>query len=154
VPFHASGAGEAVFTSPTAFDFTAAGHATMLGAWTNSGSAAIDPATGLVSGRVTFVAANGDRLRAAIGNGVLTPQADGTFHGTATFTITGGTGRFAGATGTLTMDLTQTPVDATHQTFVFTLDGAVTLTHGPSAADAASALAKHHRNILSHRVAW
>jgi hypothetical protein len=129
-PFHLSGEGLATLTSPTSFDFTASGHATQLGAWTNSGTAVIDPATGVVSGQATFVAANGDTLTTSISNGVLTPQADGSFHGTATFTITGGTGRFAGASGTLSMDLTQKPVDATHQTFVFTLDGTIALAQG------------------------
>jgi hypothetical protein len=130
--FHLSGAGAAVFTSPTTFDFSASGRATLLGAWTNSGTASVDPATGAVSGQATFVAANGDTLKTSIGGGVLTPLPDGTFHGTATFTITGGTGRFAGAAGTLTMDLTQKPVDAAHQTFTFTLDGNISLAHGTS----------------------
>ena len=72
--------------------------------WTASevGNFCIDPADpglGTVSGEIVFTAANGDRLTA---NGQSTVQADfagGTLTITGTFTITGGTGRFAGATG-------------------------------------------------------
>ena len=58
-----------------------------------------NPGLGLATGQLVVTAANGDRLTA---NGQSTVQADfagGTLTITGTFTITGGTGRFAGATG-------------------------------------------------------
>jgi hypothetical protein len=62
------------------------------------------PTTFTVVSTETFTAANGDRLFATFaGGGVLTGFGVGeTAHITGTITITGGTGRFADASGTLT----------------------------------------------------
>jgi hypothetical protein len=62
-----------------------------------------------VSGSTTTVAANGDILDSSFSGSVcesvVTPTS-GTYVVTATFTITGGTGRFAGATGGGTLSST------------------------------------------------
>jgi hypothetical protein len=55
------------------------------------------------SGFYYFVAANGDTLTAEF-DGVSTPVAPGFLYIVETATITGGTGRFAGATGSFTVE--------------------------------------------------
>ena len=80
----------------------ATGNATHLGLFTESGELSFvpdpnNPTLLLVSGVVTFTAANGDQLDTLIENAVLdvtTGQAAGPFR------FIGGTGRFANATGT------------------------------------------------------
>ena len=101
-------------------DFAAAGEATHLGHWTNTGTIAfdpIDPVTLVASGDVTFVAANGDELWMEF-DGVLDLT---TGLGTGTFVIVGGTGRFAGATGLTDLEIIQAPDGR----FAFTLDGTI-----------------------------
>ena len=77
------------------------GTASHLGRFTVVADFTLNLATFTASGSVTFTAANGDVLtgtvtgRAMVGGGIATV--------TETVTITGGTGRFAGATGTLTL---------------------------------------------------
>jgi hypothetical protein len=51
-----------------------------------------------LTGTGTLVAANGDKLFLTR-TGVVCPQPDGTIPGDLPYTITGGTGRFEGATG-------------------------------------------------------
>ena len=62
------------------------------------------PNTLAITGVATFTAANGDQLYATLAaSGTLTGLAVGdTGHITGAFTITGGTGRFANASGALT----------------------------------------------------
>jgi hypothetical protein len=75
------------------------GTASHLGRFTLVADFTLNLATAIASGSATFTAANGDVLtgtvtgRAAVGGGIAAV--------TETVTITGGTGRFAGATGTL-----------------------------------------------------
>ena len=56
-----------------------------------------------LSGPGTMVAFNGDQLNFTMA-GSPCPTADGHIPGTFEYTVTGGTGRFAGATGSGTMD--------------------------------------------------
>jgi acyl-coenzyme A thioesterase PaaI-like protein len=88
-------------------DATGSGNATHLGRYTVTYHIEVDnsdPNVGVSVGSLTFVAANGDSI-----------SADGTGEGKPTvipgvnriveeYTITGGTGRFAGATGNFTME--------------------------------------------------
>lgn len=70
------------------------------------------PFPALITSSLTFIAANGDKLFET-GEGYLqepAPNAD-ILHLTGTGTITGGTGRFAGATGNLSFDVTQNMMD-------------------------------------------
>ena len=63
------------------------------------------------TGTRTFAAANGDKVFSAItGTGTFTRT---TAHSTETDTITGGTGRFAGASGTYTDTISTVVVSAT-----------------------------------------
>jgi hypothetical protein len=61
--------------------------------------------TGSSTGAATFTAANGDTLTASI-TGQSTPTSPGVLSILEVYTITGGTGRFAGATGTFTLEST------------------------------------------------
>ena len=58
---------------------------------------------GKVSMFSTFTAANGDKLTTAI-TMQLCPIAPGIYHGAGTYVVTGGTGRFANATGSGVFD--------------------------------------------------
>ena len=64
--------------------------------------------TGETLGEQILTAANGDTLVAYCA-GFPLPQVDGTVVGTLDCTITGGTGRFAGATGSYDFSLVATP---------------------------------------------
>jgi hypothetical protein len=78
---------------------TASGNATQLGRFTLQLPHVVNFATRSAEGTFTFTAANGDRL-----TGVFTGQADTTppiFKLEERGTITGGTGRFAEASGTI-----------------------------------------------------
>jgi hypothetical protein len=76
----------------------AAGSATHLGNFTFTEVATVNIATGLGSGVFVFTAANGDTVFGTI-TGHATFMPPNTLAIAETATITGGTGRFAGATG-------------------------------------------------------
>src|SRR5205814_7343038 len=83
-------------------DVEAAGEATHLGKFTLDIPHVVDPATRTAIGTYEFTAANGDKVYADF-TGVATPTATpGVLYIEETATITGGTGRFAGATGSFT----------------------------------------------------
>ena len=87
---------------------TSSGFLAHVGAFTGSSTESFtEPPDFTVTGSdLKVVAANGDTLTASvIGSGTATGP---TSHTTDTITITGGTGRFAGATGTLHEDITST----------------------------------------------
>ena len=80
------------------------GQASHLGAVTGSGTDCITPTSAYTyafsNGKLTLIAANGDELRADYA-GALTPSATPPIFVVAgTYRITGGTGRFSGASGT------------------------------------------------------
>jgi hypothetical protein len=77
----------------------ATGNATHLGQFTLDIPHFVNPANGTAIGTYEFTAANGDTLIAEF-HGVATPTAmPGVLYIEETATIIGGTGRFAGATG-------------------------------------------------------
>ena len=91
---------------PTVFvTATGSGEATQLGRYTVSYEVEVDLPTGAGMGlSAHYVAANGDNLFAE-GSGQATPTDDPTvFSIVETYTITGGTGRFASASGSFTVD--------------------------------------------------
>jgi hypothetical protein len=107
VPLRLSGSG-AIEGNPFAgATFSASGTGTHLGRWTNEGNLlfTLTPDGIVASGDVVFTAANGDNLTADI-DGTFDP-ATGT--GTATFTWTGGSGRFEGAEGSASFIVNQSP---------------------------------------------
>ena len=86
-------------------DTTAGGVATHLGRYTVTSELTVNVAANSAFGSAHFVAANGDSLyttSTARGETVGDP-AEGTTRVTETHTITGGTGRFAGASGSFTL---------------------------------------------------
>jgi hypothetical protein len=54
---------------------------------------------GAISGTTTFTAANGDKIFTQVNATASAPDAKGRVHFAGSFLITGGTGRFLGATG-------------------------------------------------------
>lgn len=84
---------------PIVVDVSASGTATQLGHFALEIPHLVIPPT--ATGFYHFVAANGDTLTAEF-DGVSTPVAPGVLYIVETATITGGTGRFAGATGSFT----------------------------------------------------
>ena len=80
-------------------DVEATGKATHLGKFTLDIPHVVNPATRAAVGTYEFTAANGDKVYAEF-TGLATPTAiPGVLYIEETATITGGTGRFAGATG-------------------------------------------------------
>ena len=84
------------------------GEATHLGRYFMSSPHFTYLATGMVEGEQNFTAANGDILNATF-SGQLVPRADGCLEGTLPATITGGTGRFADATGSYDFHIVACP---------------------------------------------
>ncbi len=85
-------------------DGSGVGNATQLGRFAMTFHAEVDLGTLIGVGTATFVAANGDSLYASF-TGHATPTPDpNVFMLEEVETITGGTGRFAGATGNFTLE--------------------------------------------------
>ena len=84
---------------------TGTGNATYLGRYTEHVTLQVNVTTRSSTGTATFTAANGDTLTASVvGQG--TPTGPTTRSIVEVYTITGGTGRFADATGTFTLERT------------------------------------------------
>jgi len=109
IPFNGSYSGTAILTSPTSATFSGTGIATQLGFSTNKGNSAVTSPDSSCPGGLannhyeTLTAANGDTLT-LISYDVACPTSPGAFHGTGHWVVTGGTGRFSGATGKGTFD--------------------------------------------------
>ena len=84
------------------------GTATHLGRFTVSISEVVNPATSTGTGTFDLTAANGDQLFATTAGGEDAFIPPNVSHVTLVATIVGGTGRFASATGTFTMERTAT----------------------------------------------
>ena len=111
LPFSGSltGGTSATFVPPTTLEVTSdlEGTANELGRFTASGLEVVDTTTATSTGNLTFVAANGDELfTRTVGREIgFTPPNISMIQQEAT--IIGGTGRFAGASGTFTIDFVQ-----------------------------------------------
>jgi hypothetical protein len=138
VPFKGSFEGDAFVTPATttpgfartvSVDVDATGHATQLGRFALLIPHQVDfpvgfptnPATS--SGSYEFVAANGDTLSADF-VGTVTPISGGLAAG-ETATITGGTGRFAGATGSFTVERVVLVDPAGNRTTIGSFEGTI-----------------------------
>jgi hypothetical protein len=84
---------------------------------------AIEPGRVHVYGNVVLRAPNGDELHLSLNKAGNLPDPTGNIHLTGTYTITGGTGRFDGATGAGT---TTTDTNVNSTTSTATLDGTLT----------------------------
>ena len=96
--------GQVVFPIRSA-DRVGTGTATYLGRYTEHVVAQIDLPTMSATGAATFTAANGDTLTTTVA-GQATRTGPTMLSIVEVYTITGGTGRFAGASGSFTMEVT------------------------------------------------
>lgn len=101
-PLKADVSGTVVSTGPGSFALTGAGNSTKLGRLADTGSVHITnvDANGVITDVMieTLTAANGDTLTLRCDQ-TATPSKPGVLHGVDTWTVIGGTGRFANATG-------------------------------------------------------
>ena len=106
VPFHGTLDGMATITplSPPLLSVTidAAGTASHLGRFTVNVPHVVNAQTRIAVGSYVFTAANGDTLRATFTGQATLTATPGVLAIAEEATITGGTGRFAGASGTFT----------------------------------------------------
>lgn len=105
--------------NPYVYDFTASGggEATQVGQFTYQEEGTINFATNEIAGTWTYIAANSDTL-----TGTYTADSSAP---TITVQIEGGTGRFAGATGEITIHLNLLTATATTATYKNTLTGTI-----------------------------
>ena len=110
LPFRLGDEGTITFTGQSTATTAGTGNATHLGRIASDGSLTIvgEASCGnevgfAVEMQDTFTAANGDRLMTAI-TMQLCPIAPRIYHGVGTYVVTGGTGRFARATGSGVFD--------------------------------------------------
>ena len=98
VPFKGSAEGGIVSATPgpdgVLLRVLAEGHATHLGQFSREELVLFNPIAGTIAGTIVFTAANGDQL-----SGTVAGQFTSATTVAATYTFTGGTGRFANATG-------------------------------------------------------
>ena len=114
VPFKATWSGVTVLADLSHFPIVAVvasgeGQGTHLGHFTMVSPHVNNVVTFELEGDQNFTAANGDTLSAHFA-GHLTPNPDGSLSGTLPCVITGGTGRFAGATGSYAFTITAVPL--------------------------------------------
>jgi hypothetical protein len=128
LPFVGTYSGTAAFTSETTVSLSGNGVATLIGRSANEGRIVITgPATSTCPGGLanihtdTLTAANGDSLT-FVAHDVGCPIEPGVFHGTGSWVITGGTGRFDGASGQGTV---RGRADFNEGRFRFTLTGTI-----------------------------
>ena len=109
VPFKGSLSGSVTVTPLTpplaSVVIDGGGFATQLGRFTLEVPHVVNQATRIATGTYIFTAANGDTLTADF-SGQATLVAPGVLTVAETATITGGTGRFAGATGSFSTERT------------------------------------------------
>lgn len=98
VPFQGRATGAITGVTPgtlgLVIEVSAAGTATHLGQFTRQEVLLLDPSTNVLAGLVKFTAANGDTLVGQVSGRFVSPTTV-----TGRYTLTRGTGRFAGATG-------------------------------------------------------
>ncbi len=125
VPFGASFSGNGEPTSETTISWAGTGHAMHMGYIANEGQIDITGPDSSCPGGIanvnveTLIAGNGDTLTIT-SQDVACPTGPAQFHGTGLWTVTGGTGRFGGATGQGSSDGSG---DFNTGTFTMTLTG-------------------------------
>lgn len=98
VPFQGRAEGATASVSPdpagVVLRLLADGYATQLGQFSREEVVLFNPLTGTLTGDIVFTAANGDQLSGIVEGGFISPTT-----ATGAYTFTGGTGRFANASG-------------------------------------------------------
>jgi hypothetical protein len=129
VPFNGSGSGTFTDTSPTTVLITGTGYYDHLGLTnlrfpsTITGQAACGGFT--ATEQDTYTGANGDSIFQTVHDTICPTSAPNAFTLSGSFTITGGTGRFVGATGSGTVQASITFTSATTGTFSGTQTGTI-----------------------------
>ena len=127
-PFNGHMSGSSVATSEVGNNLTATiflnhlGRSQLVGTTTVTGQNACGGFIG--TEKDTITAPNGDKIF-LFGHGVSCPTSPTTFQDTVTFTITGGTGRFADASGSGTTQTAITITSQTTATFTATITGTI-----------------------------
>ncbi len=129
-PFNGSFSGSFTITSQTKATITGTGHFEHLGTTTFANTVTVTGSAACAGGvtaseQETFTAANGDELFSSAID-VACPTSPTAFQLTASFTITGGTGRFADASGSGTTQLSAVITSMTTGTFSGTSSGTIT----------------------------
>ena len=115
----------AVTSEVGSFEFDAIGNATHMGtSFLFTPLSEVVLATGAQTAAGTITAANGDQLNWELA-GTAIPNADGDFQLVGEYTITGGTGRFIGATGGGTYAGTAGPAGAPEGTNDWVMTGTI-----------------------------
>jgi hypothetical protein len=112
------GSGGCVFS----FTVTNAGNATHLGPFTGTANFIPNVCDGSFTGTFHWIAANGDSISGPFFGQLIPTATPGVFDNIETAIITGGTGRFAGATGMFTLAGQTNFVTAS---FVFSMEGTI-----------------------------
>jgi hypothetical protein len=107
-------------------DGSGTGNATHLGRFTVIYQVEVNLLTSIATGSSDFTAANGDHVFATF-TGQSTLVGPNLISITEIYTITGGTGRFADATGTFTMERVKDQVSGSTSGF---FDGTIVILHG------------------------
>jgi len=129
-PFGGSFSGSFTLTSATTATITSTGNFEHLGKTTFASTATGTGSSAACEGGLTaieqetFTAANGDQLFSSSMD-VICPTSPTAFQLTASFTITGGTGRFADASGSGTTQLSGVDTSMTTGTFSGTSTGTI-----------------------------
>jgi hypothetical protein len=129
LPFSASYSGAVAWTSQTTVSFAGSGYATHMGEITTQGQLEIigsnsSCANGILDVNVeTLTAANGDVLSITSHNAVC-PIGLNRFHGAGQWLVTGGSGRFSGASGAGAIE---GEADFNTGTFTISAGGTITL---------------------------
>jgi hypothetical protein len=129
VPFSANYSGAVAWTSQTTVSFAGSGYATHMGEITTQGQLEIigsnsSCANGILDVNVeTLAAANGDVLSITSHNAVC-PIGLNRFHGIGQWSVTGGSGRFRGASGAGAIE---GEADFNTGTFTISANGTITL---------------------------
>ena len=131
VPFKGTWSGSTISAVPLTPDqvfvvATGAGQATITGRFVMTSPHITFLSTFALQGTQVFVDPSGDMLNASFTGG-LAPNADGNLEGILPATITGGTGRFAGATGNYAFHIIAKPAAFGFDSTA-TIDGTITLT--------------------------
>jgi hypothetical protein len=127
VPFKAHFAGSLAYDGGANIQLTGAGSASKLGNGTNSSAITIvGPASCAggfaVHGAETLTAADGEQLTWTVDDQACPTATPGIYEISAPYTVTGGTGRFAGATGGGTIECLG---NFGNHTFDFTVTGTI-----------------------------
>ena len=108
-------------------DGSGTGNAQHLGRFTYTFEFVVDLTTGDGIGSAEFTAANGDKFSTEVDGSAGVNAPPGFNHVVEEHTIVGGTGRFAGASGSFTLDRL---ISLTTSVSVGTVDGTIILDHG------------------------